>query len=230
MNTLTDSNPSAIQEMFGSIAKRYDITNTVLSCGIHHLWKNKTVNLIDPNSFVLDLCTGTGDLLAIMSKKQIRSVGADFCFPMLEVASKRQDIDKKNSLILADGTELPFADESFDTVTVAFGIRNIPQLDSGLHEIRRVLKKNGTLLILEFGQIENPFLRYFYGIYSKYFMPLIGKILTGNYNAYAYLPETASKFPCGKKFEAVLEKNFFSVKNIDTLSFGIGYIYHANRK
>lgn len=236
--------PKKIKGMFAQIAHRYDLTNTVLSLGIHHLWKKRLVSklryLQDKNGsrdleitapYVLDLCTGTGDILELIEKRSIACIGVDFCAEMIEQGKSRRVNGKSLNFMVADAVALPFKDETFDAVTVAFGIRNIPDLSKALNEIKRVLKSDGKLLILEFGKMEFPVLGFIYNnLYTRYLMPFIGGLLTGNMEAYKYLPETSKNFPSKEKFNLVLKDSGFNVGDYETLSFGIGYIYQATKK
>lgn len=216
-----------VQSMFGSIARRYDLTNSVLSVGIHRLWKKMVVARVPRDSKVLDLCTGTGDLLPLLAERCKEVVGGDFCEPMLEIARKRYP---KLELVQCDALNLPFADSSFDAVTVAFGVRNLENLDKGLQEMNRVLRPGGTLVVLEFGQPTFPVWKQIYQLYSRFIMPTIGGILTGNRAAYEYLPETASKFPCARDFAGRMEKAGFSNNRFLSLTGGIAYIYDGKKE
>lgn len=216
-----------VSAMFGSIAPKYDITNSVLSLGIHWLWKQRLVNLVPEGGRVLDLCTGTGDLLPLLAKRSSEVVGADFCLPMLQRARDRGFTSDQVQLVQTDALSLAFENASFDSVTIAFGVRNFQDLRAGLKEAYRVLAPQGTLLILEFGQPTVPVWKELYGFYSRFLMPTIGGLLTGNRAAYEYLPRTAASFPCGAKFVDILEECGFSSDQIISLSGGIAYIYHA---
>ncbi len=224
-----------VQRMFGSIAPRYDLANSVLSFGVHHFWRRALLGLVkwdlptraDGSVAVCDLCTGTGDLLPLLKRRFGRAIGVDFCLPMLQ-AGKSAAL-KQFSLIQGDGLKLPFANNSLSLVTVAFGVRNFESLSTGLEEIRRVLLPGGTLLVLEFGQ---PYWKPFgliFQWYSKYLMPIIGGILTGDGAAYRYLPETASRFPCGKSFEKILRDSGYGEVRSAALTFGIAYRYVARK-
>ncbi len=219
-----------VKEMFGSIAGRYDITNTVLSFGMHHLWKFRLVRLLaqDNSKKVLDLCTGTGDLLPLLAKRFGDVTGADFCEPMLNVGREKYK-GRGYNFVQADAASLPFEDASFDIVTVSFGVRNFKDLKQGLSEIRRVLTPDGTLLVLEFGQPKNFLFRSFYNFYSKYIIPIIGGIMTGNRSAYTYLPQTSKTFPCGKAFEEILSELNFIKPESQPATFGIAYLYKASK-
>lgn len=229
---MTEYSPAShpVRDMFGSIAGRYDITNTALSMGMHHLWKRSLIGMTNGGAFkvALDLCTGTGDLLPLLEKKFGQVVGADFCAPMLKVAAERFNSNAKRfELVEADAMSLPFADNTFDTVTVSFGVRNFRDMQAGLREIKRVLKKDGEVLILEFGQPKGFIFGPLFRFYSKYIIPIIGGILTGNREAYTYLPETSKNFPCGKEFVEALRDSGFDNIIAKPCSFGISYIYHG---
>ena len=217
-----------VQRMFGDIAVRYDLTNTVLSCGIHHLWK-RLVALRVPSGHgpVLDLCTGTGDLLPLLERRCSQVIGGDFCFPMLERGRARGLFAAP--LVQCDALRLPFAAETFGAITVAFGVRNLEDLGRGLAEMRRVLKPGGRLVVLEFGQPSWAPFRAVYDWYSRRLMPLIGGFLTGNRAAYSYLPETAKHFPCGSAFEARLRESGLVPIETTPLTGGIAYMYVAER-
>lgn len=225
---------SEVQRMFGSIAKRYDITNSVMSLGIHHLWRRKLLKLLprDRELTVLDLCTGTADLVAPLAKKYKQVLGVDFCLPMLQAGEEKLEqkgTSARAALVQADALKLPLKDGSIDLVTVAFGVRNFADRLLGLQEILRVLKPGGTLFVLEFGQSNLPIWREIFGLYSKFLMPLIGAALTGNRQAYTYLPETAAAFPSGPAFERLLLQAGFLAQRSFSLSGGIAYIYEARR-
>ena len=216
---------STVRQMFASIASRYDLANTVLSFGIHHLWKRDLVSRIPKGSNVLDLCTGTGDLLPLIKNRQANVIGADFCAEMLEIAKQRYDMPVQQ----ADALNLPFKDGEFDVVTVAFGVRNLESLTKGLQEMFRVLKTNGKLLVLEFGTPKLPIWKQLFQFYSKVIMPRIGGFLTGNRYAYEYLPETSKNFPCREQFINLLKDCGFTNAEYKTLTGGIAYIYEADR-
>jgi demethylmenaquinone methyltransferase / 2-methoxy-6-polyprenyl-1,4-benzoquinol methylase len=215
-----------VRRMFGTIAERYDLTNSVLSGGIHHLWKRKTAARVPRGARVLDLCTGTGDLLPLLVRRCREVVGGDFCEPMLRVARSRfPGIE----LVECDALDLPFEDGRFDAITVAFGVRNLEDLGKGLREMHRVLSADGRLVVLEFGQPKLPVWRSIYSAYSKWVMPLLGGLLTGNRSAYEYLPETAKRFPCGERFREELLRAGFRDVRLTSLTGGIAYLYEATR-
>lgn len=218
-----------VRAMFSSIAHRYDLTNSVLSCGMHYLWRRELIRQTPHSHRILDLCTGTADLVGPLSKRTEVIVGADFCLPMLKAGGEKRE--KANSirggLIQGDALSLPFASSSFDVVTVAFGIRNFENLDAGLSEIRRILKDKGTLLVLEFGQPSGWLWSKLYRFYSTFCIPRIGGLLTGNRRAYSYLPETSAQFPCKEELAQRMEKHGLACSFIKPLSGGIAYLYRA---
>lgn len=220
-----------VRSMFASIASDYDKINSVLSFGIHHLWRKTAVKEsgAKPGDRVLDCATGTGDL-AITFKQAVGAegyvLGTDFCKEMIEPApgkalKKSLDIDFE----VADAMNLPYEDNSFDIASIAFGIRNVDDPVQALSEMARVVKPGGRVVVLEFGQ-PNGLLSLPYQIYSKYVMPAVGGFLSGNKDAYTYLPETSAKFPAAGKFVELMDKTEkFSAKRYISLSGGIAYIY-----
>ena len=220
---------SEVRAMFGSIAHRYDLTNSVLSMGTHHLWRKTLVRMAPElkDGLALDVCTGTGDLIPLLEKRFGRCMGADFCFPMMQAGQGK--FSTRPKFLQSDALCLPFPDRSFDVVSVAFGVRNLEDLHRGLGELRRVLKPGGHLLVLEFGQPKGIIFGPVFRFYSRFVMPLIGGLLTGNRRAYTYLPQTSKEFPCAKEFEAILVACGFEHVRFKTLTFGIAYAYQAMR-
>lgn len=223
-----------VRAMFGSIAGRYDLANSVLSFGIHHYWRKRLIALAAPKSdgtdrLVLDVCTGTADLIPLLSRRFGRVIGLDFCRPML--VSGKKKIKKLGSgvlgLVQGDALNLPFADATFDIISIAFGVRNFEDLNRGLRELRRVLKPGGVILILEFGKPDNFLWALSYAFYASVVMPLVGGVLTGNRQAYTYLPKTAQAFPCGRNFEDRLVDAGFEHTTCRPLTGGIAYAYMA---
>ncbi|MCL4160322.1 UNVERIFIED_CONTAM: hypothetical protein GTU68_067102, partial [Idotea baltica] len=177
--------------MFDSIAKKYDLGNSVLSFGTHFIWRKQLLSMLPKaiDKKVVDICTGTGDLLPILSKRfsggnSENVIGLDFSANMLSVCREKHSEFK---VIQGDALNLPFEDNSFDVASVSFGVRNYADLEIGLSEIYRILKPGASVLILEFGQPKVPVFSSFYKLYSKYIMPIIGGFITGNRDAYEYL-------------------------------------------
>lgn len=217
-----------VQKMFASISDKYDLLNDILSFGIHKLWRKKSVKLASPSNQtkILDVACGTGDFAFEFEKYSSDIIGLDFCEEMLEIARKKAH--KNNSsvkFIQGDALSLPFKDETFDIVSIGFGIRNVDDIKKAITEMYRVLKKDGKIIILEFGQPKNFFIRLLYKIYSKYIMPYIGKIFARSKEAYTYLPTTANAFPCRESFLEIANVAEFKRMSYKSLSFGIAYLY-----
>ncbi len=227
--------------MFARIAPRYDLANDVLSLGIHRNWREKVLNAgeIGPGHHVLDLCTGTGDLAFAIAKRVTRSgyvAGVDFVNEMVQLATKKLKTRANSALNSApisfmqgDALALPFSDQSFDRCTVSFGIRNVDSPVNGLREMERVLKPQGKAVVLEFGQPTAPGFSSAYQLYSKFLMPTIGGLLTGDRAAYEYLPRTSKNFPCGENFCAIMREAGFRNCKFKSLSLGIAYLYVGDK-
>jgi len=224
-----------IRKMFSEIAPSYDKANTVLSLGIHHLWKKTLVRMsgADEGDRVLDCATGTGDL-AMIFKETVGPkgavVGTDFCEDILALAPKKaQDAGLDILFEQADVTQLPYSDKSFDIASISFGIRNVENLDKALTELARVTKKN--VMILEFGQVQKPVLKEAYNFYSQKVLPWIGGKISGNPDAYKYLNDSAQAFPSGPDFvQRAMATGAYSQIDCKELSFGIAYIYKCTTK
>lgn len=220
-----------VKKMFADIADDYDRVNSILSFGVHHAWRSRTVQLsgAKEGDHVLDCATGTGDL-AIEFKKKVGDqgyvLGTDFCKEMIEHAPAKAE---KNNLSIdfevADAMKLPYEDDRFDISSIAFGIRNVDDPVQALKEMARVVKPGGRVTILEFGQPKGV-LKYPYELYSQYIMPAIGGWISGNREAYTYLPKTSAEFPAGKNFiELMEESGSFNSQMFDKLTGGIAYVY-----
>jgi demethylmenaquinone methyltransferase/2-methoxy-6-polyprenyl-1,4-benzoquinol methylase len=224
-----------VQEMFSSIASRYDLANDVLSLGAHRLWKHKVVGLADvrQGQTVLDLCCGTGDL-AFACKKAVGQSGKvfalDFSLKMIEYAKKRaQKLSSAPIFFRGDAMNIPLGENSVDLVTIAFGIRNVDNPLECLRGIFKVLKPGGRVMVLEFGQPQLPGFKSIYKLYSDVFMPRIGGAITGNQSAYRYLPETSARFTAGKDFLNLLSKSGFEQTRLRPFLSGLAYCYLANK-
>lgn len=221
----------AVRAMFSDIAPNYDRTNSVLSLGVHHLWRSITVRESGaaPGMAVLDCATGTGDL-ALAFKKAVgrdgRVVGTDFCADMLSFApgkAKARGLDI--TFEIADAMNLPYEDASFDIASISFGIRNVDDPKQCLAEMARVVRPGGTVVILEFGQ-PRGLMGTTYRLYSRYVIPFVGKRLTGNREAYDYLPETAAAFPCREAFLDIMKSTGrYSRQRYRELTGGIAFLY-----
>lgn len=220
-----------VRSMFASIASDYDKVNSVLSLGIHHLWRNKTVKEsgAKKGNHVLDCATGTGDL-AITFKEKVGDdgyvLGTDFCAEMIEPApSKANGKGLVIDFEVADAMNLPYEDNRFDIASISFGIRNVDDPVVAMKEMARVVKPGGKVVVLEFGQPKG-LISFPFQFYSKYVMPTIGGWLSGNKDAYTYLPETSAKFPAEGKFISLMEQTeSFDKMRYVPLTGGVAYIY-----
>lgn len=224
--------PEKIRSMFSKVAANYDKANSVLSVGIHHLWRKKLVELtqVKAGDAILDCATGTGDL-AIEFKKHVgptgKVIGTDFCKEMLDPApQKAKNLNLDIQFQLADVTQLQFTDQSFDAVSISFGIRNVSDPVKALQEMARVTKPGGKVMVLEFGQMDFPVISSLYNFYSENILPKIGGLVTGQGDAYDYLQKSSAAFPCKNKFlDLMKEANCFTEMSYSPVSFGIAYIY-----
>ena len=224
-----------VAQMFDTISKNYDGLNRVISFGIDVNWRKKVVALVGKNNpkQILDIATGTGDLALMMAKLHPeRIVGLDISAGMLSVGIEK--IEKKNlsnliEMIVGDSENMPFEDNTFDAITVSFGVRNFANLDKGLREIRRVLKPGGVLAILETSNPTKFPFKQGYKFYTSYILPTIGKLFSKDKVAYQYLSESANSFPFGEAFNNILKKNGFSTTTVNPVTFGVATIYTATK-
>ena len=231
-----NSRKEQVTEMFDNISGNYDFMNRIMTFGIDVKWRKKVVKMVKENQpdDILDIATGTGDfaiMLAGIHPKRI--VGLDISQGMLDVGVKKvkeKNLDNLIEMVLGDSENLPFADNSFDAVTVGFGVRNFENLDKGLSEINRVLRPGGIFVVLETSQPEKFPFKQVYKFHSKYIIPLLGSLFSKDKKAYDYLPESAQAFPYGDAFNNILKKNeFISVEDFP-LMFGAASIYRAYKK
>lgn len=225
-----DKTGSRVQQMFGEIAPRYDFMNHFLSGGVDYYWRWRTVRKVAPagDAPILDVCTGTGDLaISYLNKTggKTQVVGADFTHEMLELALKKNS-NEKLSFLEADTQQLPFADDQFQIVSVAFGLRNVADTSQGLKEMIRVCKPGGQVAVLEFSIPTNPLFRACYQFYFRHILPKIGQLLARNQeSAYNYLPESVSEFPYGKKLATLMDECGLTGTRWYPLTFGIATLY-----
>jgi demethylmenaquinone methyltransferase/2-methoxy-6-polyprenyl-1,4-benzoquinol methylase len=217
-----------VRQMFDGIARRYDLANHLLSGGIDFLWRRRAVKIVrtwQPKR-ILDLATGTGDLALALRKHLPDSevTGADFSPEMLAVGRRKG----LQNVIVADALQLPFEPESFDCVTVAFGLRNMADWDAALREMARVLTKTGHLLVLDFSMPRGSF-RPLYSFYLHRFLPLLARLVTGKRDAYDYLGASIEKFPSGAAMTAMINENGFSGATAAPATGGIATIYIARK-
>ena len=227
-----ESKKKQVEKMFDKIAFRYDFLNHFLSAGIDVGWRKKAIKQLrslDPKS-ILDVATGTGDM-AILASKLLTAekiIGIDISDGMLEIGKKKIEklgLQQRIELLKGDSETIIFNSNSFDAVTVAFGVRNFQNLELGLSEIKRVLKPGGKLIVLECTKPKLPVIKNFYNLYLNVIAPWIGRVISKNKNAYQYLNESVQKFPEGKDFVQILNKLGYKNASCKTLSLGISSIY-----
>ncbi len=222
-----DKRPQTIGGMFDRIAPTYDIINSVLSLAIDRLWRKKTIRKLEikPDFQVLDIASGTGDLaFEALSKTKCQIVGIDLSSEMLQVAHQKSQT-KHYLPACGDALCLPFRDCSFDRAMVAFGVRNMQNLDQFLSETRRILRREGRLGILEFSLPTNGLIRWAYLLYFTKILPLIGGLISGDHEAYRYLRDSVMNFPPPKRLERKMVERGFSVISSEPLLFGIAHLY-----
>jgi demethylmenaquinone methyltransferase / 2-methoxy-6-polyprenyl-1,4-benzoquinol methylase len=225
-----------VTKMFDTISGDYDGLNRVISFGIDIKWRKKVVKLVEKSNpkTILDIATGTGDLAIALTKTNAdKIIGLDISNGMLEIGKQKiskKGLDKTIDMVLGDSENMPFDDNTFDAITVAFGVRNFENLEKGLSEIMRVLKPNGSFVILETSvPTKTPF-KQGYQFYTKYILPLIGKIFSKDQSAYGYLSESASVFPYGEALNNILRKiGFINVEDFPQ-TFGVATIYTSTKK
>lgn len=229
------SKKQQVAVMFDKVSRRYDFLNRLMTFGLDVKWRKKVVKIAAKKNpqILLDIATGTGDFaIMLASLKPEKIIGLDLSEGMLEIGKKKvmnKHLDSLIEMVLGDSEKLPFGDDHFDAITVGFGVRNFEDLDKGLREIYRVLKPGGDFIVLETAQPEHFPMKQLYKFYSKYIIPTIGKMVSHDKNAYDYLPESAAKFPYGKNFNNILEKNGFINATDKPLTFGVASIYTATK-
>ena len=230
------SKKEEVAQMFNNISANYDFLNHFLSLGIDHLWRKRAVKQLQKQQpkVLLDLATGTGDFaIACLKLKPEKIIGMDISSGMLEVGKlkmKKRAFDNIIDMQLGDSENMPFADHTFDAITVGFGVRNYENLEKGLGEMLRVLKPGGQAVILEFSKPKAFPIKQLFGFYSKVLIPLFGKYISKDERAYTYLPESVAAFPEGAAFVAVLEKVGYQTSEPIRLSGGIASIYIGTKK
>ncbi len=232
----TQGKKEQVAQMFDAISGNYDSLNRVISFGIDVKWRKKVVELVSEKNpkTILDIATGTGDLAIMMVNTTAEKIiGLDISQGMLDVGIKKiasKNLNHKIEMLNADSEAMPFEDNSFDAITVAFGIRNFENLDKGLSEILRVLKPNGVFVILETSNPTKTPYKQGYFLYTKYLLPIIGKLFSKDKVAYGYLSESASVFPFGEALNNILKKNGFIEVLAKPQTFGVATIYTATKK
>lgn len=225
-----------VEHMFDSIAARYDLLNRVLSAGIDKGWRRKSIDCLadrKPQN-ILDIATGTGDFALEAVRLHPSAIhGIDISEQMLAVGRRKiaeRKLDHLITLSKGDSESIGFADNTFDAVTVAFGVRNFENLKKGLKEMLRVLKPGGMAVILEFSQPKAFPVKQFYTFYSKYILPTVGQVVSKQRAAYEYLPESVSAFPYGQQFVSILKECGYADAKYRPLTFGIAGLYTAVKR
>ena len=230
-----ESKKKQIINLFNSISPNYDSLNRIMTFGIDIVWRKRVVRLVQKqkHNSILDIATGTGDLALSLAKLNSNIiVGLDISKEMLSIGKQKvlsKNLNHRIKMQSGDSEDLSFKDESFDIVTISFGIRNFENIEKGLNEIKRVLKSKGTLVILETSVPKNIIVKSLYLLYVRYIIPLISFILSNNRNAYQYLSDSAIAFPCGESFNNILRKNGFIEVDDFPQTFGVSSIYFAKK-
>lgn len=235
MTQVVDKSGDRVRAMFAQIAPRYDRLNHLLSLNIDKRWRSKTLSLLRllPGEPVLDVCTGTGDLALALSKAlgpDTEVIGSDFCSEMLDIAKSKQTKaipDGANlRFIEADTQSLPFEDDTFQCVTVAFGLRNVSDTMRGLREMVRVTKRGGKVAVLEFSKPTAPGLKQIYNTYFLKVLPRVGQALASNdKSAYEYLPQSVQQFPCGEELASWMREAGLMDIRLTPMTLGVVTLY-----
>jgi len=238
LNNQPQTNAREVRGYFNAIAGRYDLMNSLLSFGLHHLWKRRAVRMacVRPGWRVLDACGGTADLAlgaAGFAGPAGRIVIADFSMDMLRAGRKKIALQKQSgriACVCGDALELFLKDNSFDAAFIGFGLRNLTDTGGGLRELRRILKPGGRLVCLEFSHPPKPFFRRLYDLYSFYGIPFLGKLIAGSREAYTYLPESIRRFPGPQRLAVMLEDAGFSEVAFHLLCLGVAAIHTGKKR
>ena len=227
------SKKQQVEEMFDNISARYDFLNHFLSLGIDKAWRKIVRKRVAETGakYILDVATGTADLAIELSKiPESKIIGIDISRGMLDRGDIKIDQLKLNERITlqqADSEDLPFEDNTFDAITVSFGVRNFENLENGMKEMLRVLKPGGILAVLEFSKPRNPLFSAIYWFYFKYILPTVGRLVSKDATAYTYLPQSVAAFPEGEKFKELAKFYGFSDVKFKGLTFGISTLYRC---
>lgn len=230
-----DSKKEQVAQMFDNIAFRYDLLNSILSLGIHKGWRKKCVKLLREQrpQVILDVATGTGDFAIQCAKLEPKKIiGVDISEGMMKYGRekiKKAELENLITLEYGDAETLTFPDDTFDAIVVGFGVRNFENLEKGLVNLRRVLKPGGKLVILEFSNPRNGFIRWAYNFYFNRVTPFIGRLFSKDIRAYTYLPESVKAFPDNERFTDILKKLHYTNCTFRSLCFGISAIYQASK-
>lgn len=225
-----------VRDMFDDIAPAYDAMNRVMTFGLDCLWRRRCVKLAATSKpgRILDLATGTGDLAAALAKAlpNARITGVDLSEGMIDIGRRKlvaKKLENRVDLQVADALRLPFPDNTFDVITIAFGVRNFERLERGYKEMLRVLRPGGKVVVLELTTPRSPFVKFFYNIYAGRLIPFIGRLVSRNNRAYQYLPESIEAVPARRTMTAMMEDIGFSNPRFRCLSLGVAAIYEGEK-
>jgi demethylmenaquinone methyltransferase/2-methoxy-6-polyprenyl-1,4-benzoquinol methylase len=222
-----------VRDLFSAIAPRYDLINDLQSFGLHRLWKRRLARLArpGPGASALDVCCGTGDIAFALARQEASVVGLDFTGPMLRMAERRSEAQagSRPAFVQGDAQQLPFPDNSFDIVTVGYGLRNLAGWERGLAEMWRVSRPGGRLLVLDFGKPEHPLWRRAYFMYLARCVPVFGRLFCGDAQAYAYILESLEHYPAQRGVARELERLGGAAVRVHELLGGIMSINYAEK-
>lgn len=224
-----------VKNVFSTVSSNYDLMNDLMSLGIHRLWKDNFIkNIPEYSAKLIDVAGGTGDIALKYYKRAISKGGkpditiVDINYDMLKSGydnAINNNLIDKFKYVCSDATNLPFSDNSFDYYTIAYGIRNVVDIDKAIKEAYRVLKERGKFLCLEFSHVRSPNLSKLYDFYSYNFIPYLGDVITGSKESYEYLVDSIRAFPSQEDFAKIISKNGFKMVNYENLSFGVSAIH-----
>lgn len=225
-----------VEQMFDSIAPAYDFMNRAMTLGIDRLWRSKAVGMLRASNpqHILDIATGTGDLAIELARKlpQATIVGADLSEGMVTIGREKVEkagLSDRVTLTVADCLHLPFNNEEFDCITVAYGVRNFADIEAGYREMYRVMRPGGVLCVIELSTPTNRLVKPFYRLYTRGIIPAIGRLISKDSRAYSYLPESIAAVPQGAAMCALMEQAGFTDAQFKPLTFGVCTIYTAHR-
>jgi demethylmenaquinone methyltransferase/2-methoxy-6-polyprenyl-1,4-benzoquinol methylase len=230
-----ETRAARVEDLFAIIAPRYDLINDLQSFGLHRWWKRRLLRLaaVQPGEAALDVCCGTGDVAFALAAAGAQVTGFDFSEPMLQVACERSG--KLPAGVTppvfrqGDALNLPFADASFEVVTISYGLRNLADFDRGMRELTRLLRPQGRLLVLDFGKPDNPLWRWGYFQYLRWFVPVFGRVFCGDGDTHGYILESLRKYPAQRGVDAKLAELGFTDRRVINLLGGVMGINWARR-
>ena len=231
-----ETRAARVEDLFAAVAPRYDLINDLQSFGLHRVWKRRLVRLasVRPGEHALDVCCGTGDVTFALAREDAEATGFDFSAPMLDVARRRAaallgSFRAAPRFIQGDALCLPFADASFDVVTISYGLRNLADIDRGLRELTRVLRPGGRLLVLDFGKPELLVWRRLYFTYLRWCVPVFGRLFCGDADTHGYILDSLQKYPAQRGVDAKLRGLGYEETTVSDLLGGVMGINHGRR-